>query len=334
MTQNHQRITIIGTGCIGASIGMALRQSADAEHLEIVGHDREMRLARQAQKLAAFDRIEFNLHRALDGAPLVILAVPLAALREVLGDLGRLLDAHAGTVVTDTAPQNAPAIAWADELLPPGNYFVSGDPFLAPGVGGWEPLAGRDAARADLFARATYAITPRAADHPSAVQSVINLALTLGAEPLLMQPAEHDAARIIADTVPSLVAAALFHATATAPGWVEVRKAAGRPFATATAGVVHDAPSQRMQALLGRATTLRGLDAVIAQLNILRQTLHDGNAESLENTFATVAQARAYWMTESQNRTWDIERGSIAQESLFQRSLQILVGEAVMGKKP
>lgn len=30
MESDHQRITIIGTGCIGASLGLALRQSRDA----------------------------------------------------------------------------------------------------------------------------------------------------------------------------------------------------------------------------------------------------------------------------------------------------------------
>jgi prephenate dehydrogenase len=334
MSPNRQRITIIGTGCIGASIGLALRQSPDAERLEIVGHDRELGLARQAQKLGALDRVEFNLDMALRDARLVILAVPLASLREVLNDVGRLLEADAGVVLTDTTPLCAPAIQWADELLPPGNYFVSADPFLAPGTSGWEPLGSLLDARAALFSRATYAITARADDHPSAVQAVVNLALVLGAEPLFMNPIEHDAARVLSNAVPDIIAAALFQGIASAPGWAEVRKASARTFATATAGTEGDTASRRMLALLGRETVLRGLDAFQTQLDTLRKAVEVGDAEALDTTFANVSQARSLWMTEARERAWDIERGAIAEDSLFDRTLKALLGEGMTRKGP
>ncbi len=330
---DRQRITIIGTGCIGTSIGLALRQSPDAERLEIVGHDRELGRVRQAQKLGAFDRADFNLDLALNGARLMILAVPLADMREALADVGRLLSPGADVVVTDTALLKVPVIAWAEELLPPGNYFVGAAPFLAPGMGGWEPLESLRDARADLFNRAVYAIAARPDDHPSAVRAVANLALVLGAEPLYMDPIEHDAVRVIADAVPDLLATALFQATAGAPGWAEVRKAAGRPFATATAAASGDAASRRMLALLGRDTLLRGLDAVLARLQALRETVAQGDAETLENTLAATAQARAYWMAESRERAWEIERGALQSDNLFQRTLQTLIGEGLTVKQ-
>lgn len=329
---NHQRITIIGTGCVGTSMGLALRQSKDAEHLEIVGHDKELGRARQAQKLGAFDRVEFNLDLALRDARLIIITVPLSAMRDVLADLGRLLSPDAAVVVTDTAPLKAPVITWAEELLPPGNYFVGGDPFLAPGVNGWEPLRGPSDARPDLLRQSVYAITARENDHPSAVQAVTNLALVLGGVPLYMDPEEHDAARSIANAVPDLVATALFQATAESPGWAEVRKAASRSFATATAAAAGDAASRRMLALLGRAPLLRGLDAVIERLQGLRAQVAAGEAEALESNLANVSQAREYWIAESSARVWEIERGAINQDGLFQRTLQALLGEAPLRK--
>ena len=96
MSSTTQRIAIIGTGCIGTSIGLALRQSADADHLEIVGHDRNPGVARQAKKLGAFDRVDFNLDIALNGAKLVILAVP-DSLPEA-GQFVLLLDQHLSTL--------------------------------------------------------------------------------------------------------------------------------------------------------------------------------------------------------------------------------------------
>ncbi len=50
MPSSRQRITAIGTGCSGASTGLAIRRSKDAEHLEVVGHYRDRGIARQAKK--------------------------------------------------------------------------------------------------------------------------------------------------------------------------------------------------------------------------------------------------------------------------------------------
>ena len=89
MPSSRQRIVVIGTGCFGASIGVAIRCSKDAVHLEGVGHDREHGIARQATKFGAFDDVHFKLALALRGAQSVALAVPLAALRQAGEDVGR-----------------------------------------------------------------------------------------------------------------------------------------------------------------------------------------------------------------------------------------------------
>jgi prephenate dehydrogenase len=330
---DRQRITVIGTGCIGSSIGLALRQSRDASHLEIVGHDKNPSYARRALRREAFDRVALNLGMALKETHLVILAVPLASLREVLADVGRLLSemGHTGAVITDTAPLKAPVLQWADELLPPEVYYVGGDPFLAPGMAGWEPLRSLVDARADLFVDAVYAITARAEDHPSAVRTLTNLALTLGATPLYMDPTEHDAVRTLTSAVPNLVSTALFRAIADAPGWQEARKAAGRDFATSTAAASGDVASRRMMALLNRATLLRGLDAAAAHIQHLRQLVEDNDAEALDAHLAATTGDRIRWIAESTTRSWQDAAQKIEKASLFERTLQALVGEGFTG---
>jgi prephenate dehydrogenase len=332
-----QKITIVGTGCIGASMGLALRASKDAGHLRIVGHDRDHGVARRALKLGAFDDVSFNLDVALRDAKLVVVAVPLSALRETLDDISRLIASapvdlsQGGVVITDTAPLKRPALEWA-KSMPEGVHYVGGDPFLAPGAGGWEPLRGLASASADLFREAVYAVTPRASDHPSAVRTVHNLALVLGATPLLMDPEEHDGVTLLARTVPGLVAGAIFEATAQQPGWEEVRKAAGRELATATAGAVADVASQRMATLLGRETVLRGLDAVLSQLTALRELVADGEAELLEEALASAIEGRARWMLQSHARSWQMGQETPEEAGIFRNTLQMLLGEGLAGK--
>ena len=120
MTDQRQRITIIGAGCIGASMGLALRQSEDADLFEVIGHDREYGIAQAGERRGAFHSAKLNLDMALRDAKLIILAVPLAEMESTLADVGRLLPADTGAIVTDTAPLKAPVLAWAQELLPAG----------------------------------------------------------------------------------------------------------------------------------------------------------------------------------------------------------------------
>jgi prephenate dehydrogenase len=333
MESTRQRITIIGTGCIGTSIGLALRQSKDADHLEIVGHDREHGRARFGQKMGAFDRAVFNLDLALDTARLVILAVPLAELRQILADVGRLLEPGAGVVVTDTAPMAVSALNWADELLPSGNHFIPADPLLAPNTAGWEPLRGQEDARVDLFHKAVYAIVVQGSEHPSAVRAVNNLALVLGSFPYFIDPVEHDAVRMLTDAVPDLVATALFTSISEAPGWGEVRQAAGRSFATATAATAGDTASRRMLMQLGRTTLLRGVEAVMDQLTRLHSYLSQGDIDELERVLAISSQSRDAWMVEALSRDWQSKPDSIEHDNLFGRTMRTLFGEGIAGKR-
>src|SRR3990172_7615468 len=120
-----KRITIIGTGLIGGSIGLALK-AAKLEGVEIVGHDRERDSAAKAAKMGAVDRAEHNLPRSVEGAGMVIIATPVLAVRETMELIGQ--DLGEGAIVTDTASTKAHVMRWAAELLPAGVSFIGGHP--------------------------------------------------------------------------------------------------------------------------------------------------------------------------------------------------------------
>ena len=323
----RQRITILGTGCVGASLGMALRNSPNADRFEVVGHDREPLRARRAQAMGAFDRVALTLGGALEGTRFVILAVPLEGLRETMADVGAILAGEEGVVLTDTAPLKAPVLPWAEALLPQGCHFVGGDPFLAPQEGSWQLAHGLEAARDDLFREAVYALTPAPQSHPGAVRAVVEMAQLIGAQPLLMEAQEHDLARLLSDALPAFSAAALVAATATRPDWEEARKAAGYGYATATAALaLHDAPSLRMLAMLEREALLPRLDHLLQELGELRDLLAAGEAEALERAFAEAGRLRADWMARARARRWEAEIQTAAVPDLFHRSMQALVG--------
>ena len=142
------KIAIIGLGRIGGSVGLALKKAKiDAE---IVGHDKDSETAHKAQKRGAVDKTEWNLHGACDHAGLIVLALPLAAVKSTLEALKESLGP--GVIVTDTATTKVPVLEWA-RALPQGVEFVGGNPALNPRRSdttrrdrrrGRRPLSGRD----------------------------------------------------------------------------------------------------------------------------------------------------------------------------------------------
>src|SRR5207244_6960905 len=124
-SNGKKRITIVGTGLIGGSLGMALKATR-LPGLEIVGHERHQGNASQDEKSGAIDRAEHNLQRAVTGAGMVIIAVPILSVREVMQQIAPEL--AEGTVVTDTTSTKAHVMHWAKEALPEYINFVGGHP--------------------------------------------------------------------------------------------------------------------------------------------------------------------------------------------------------------
>ena len=324
---SKKRITIIGTGCLGASLGLTL-QEVIGDEVELVGHDKDPETSQQAKQLGAVDRVSFNLDRALQGAQIVIIAVPLAEMRGLLADMGRLLPADAELIITDTAPLKVPVLEWADELLPAGAHFIGGDPFPAPGQGGveWARQHGVEHARADLLEDAVYTITARPADDDDAVKAVDNLARHAGAQVLYTTPLEHDVARLFTTALPELAATALLQATTSNPGWKDIRQAAGAEYAAATAPAAVDAASASLMALLGGETMLRGLDGLIEQLTALRALLAAQDEAEVNATLQAAAASREQWLSASRERDWLPQPAMPQMPGAFQQLGQLFFG--------
>ena len=151
-----KRITIIGTGLIGGSIGLALKASG-LKDLEVIGNDIERGTATKAQKMGAIDRAEHDLSIAVAGARMVILAVPVLALKDVMQQIAPGL--AEGAVVTDTASTKAHVMQWAKETLPDSVSFVGGHPMAG------KETSGIDHAEAAFFRGKRVLHLPRRGRH-------------------------------------------------------------------------------------------------------------------------------------------------------------------------
>lgn len=286
----RSRITIIGLGLIGGSIGMALKKAK--VDVEIVGHDKDSSVAGRAQKRGAVDRTDWNLHGACDGAGLVILALPLAAIHETLTALHESL--QPGTIVTDTATTKVSVMEWS-KGLPQGIQFIGGDPAISPRRA--TGAHGIDAADADLFQGATYALTASTTASPQAIETVTNFAALLGAKPLFIDAAEHDGLTAGVQHLPAVLATALAAATIQSQGWRELGRLAGADYASATAPAPQDAKTAREQFLAHREDLVHWIDRIQDQLRELRRMVERGDAATIETLITSLAEERERWLS-------------------------------------
>ena len=290
------QVALLGLGRIGGSIGMALGAQSG---LQIAGFDRDADAARVARSRGAVHRAEWNLINVVEGADLVLIALPLAEQRDLLAAFAPSL--RDGCVVASVAPLLGPPIAWANELIPAGRFFVAAHPILNPAqlhTGD----TGINAARTDLFVRGLWAIAPAPTCTPEALKLVGHLAMLLGASPYFVDPAEHDGLMGGVDALPALLALALMQAAAASPGWNEMRKLADRGFATATSPL---ADAERAPLTLNRDSALRYLDAAIAALQSLREKIAAGHGTALDELLAEATGLRAQWLADRQRGDWD-----------------------------
>lgn len=277
------RVTIIGTGFIGTSIGLALKASKPP--YEIVGHDREPGRAGAARQAGALDRSDWNIPSALEGAGIVILATPLGSIEKLLMQIAEVLPP--GCVVVDTAPLKASVLAWATTHLSGRADFVGGHPIVD----------GRSttAPSATLFVGRTFCIVPAPDASNAAVEQVTRLVQTIGAIPLFIDPVEHDSHMAIAAQVPAVLASVLMRAAAANPSWRDGQRLASAAFGDATALALTSATEQQAALASNRLEVARWIDALRDDLADLSAILRDGSDDDLLRLLESAQSAREGW---------------------------------------
>lgn len=321
------QITIIGLGQVGASIGLALKEREAS--VQIVGHDKDTRSAKAAQEAGAVDTFKYNLPDSVRDARIVILALPLAEVRETLKLIGP--DLQDGTLVIDTAPAKATVESWAKEFLPQGRFYVGLFPAIHPDL-----LHGIDygvkAARANLFQKGVMVLTAPYGTPENVFKLTTELITLLGSLPLLMDTAEADGLLGKVQILPQLAAAALLDATLEQPGWQEAKKLAGKPYASVTSGLAYhdDASSLSEAALENRENMVRLLNSYISSLLQIRDEIESNDRDALGSHLDNAWSGRMRWFEERVGAEWlNKEAQKIDAPSFGDRVNQMLFGSSI-----
>jgi prephenate dehydrogenase len=175
------RLAVVGTGLIGASIGLAARKAGVGE---VRGWDVDGEALAVAGERGAVEPAD-SLAEAVGGAELAVVAAPVASLP---GEVENVLTASGnGTTVTDVGSTKGPVARAVDDPR-----FIGGHPVCGSEARGPAHASG------ELFDGATWFLTPVAATEPDRYRTLHGFVSSLGAVPIAVDPDAHD--RLVALT--------------------------------------------------------------------------------------------------------------------------------------
>jgi prephenate dehydrogenase len=275
-----RRLSILGVGLLGGSIGLAWKSISNSCRIVGYGHRREN--LEKALEVGAVDEITQDPAEASAGADLVILCTPVGTFNDILGRIAPGLSP--GSIVTDVGSTKRSVVVAAAKFLPPTAHFVGSHPMAG------SEKRGVEFARADLLKGAQCLVTPTPATDSSAIEAIQTFWQKLGMQVTQLSPQDHD--RLVADIshLPHAVAAAL-----VAMQTDSSLKLAGRGFLDATRIAGGDGGLWRDILLDNHDNIRSGIERLQGTLTTLLRRLDEKDANGLREWLDAAAVRRENW---------------------------------------
>lgn len=195
MTAPYARVALIGLGLIAGSMAHAMRAGGLAG--EIVGHAKSAETRATARELFC-DRVCDSAAEAVQGADLVVLAVPVGAMAAIAAEIAPHL--KPGATVTDVGSVKGAVVEAVSPHIPPGVHFIPGHPLAGTEYSG--PRSGF----ATLFQNRWWLLTPLPGSDPAEIARLRGFLQSLGANVDEMDVAHHDLVLAVVSHVPHAIA--------------------------------------------------------------------------------------------------------------------------------
>lgn len=191
----YSEITIIGLGLIGSSLARVIKSKSLCDRLVLFDASAEVR--KTAATLALGDVVADDITDAVQGADLVVMAIPVGAMASVANDIAPHLK-H-GAVITDTGSTKGSVIRDVSPYLPDHAIFIPSHP-----IAGTE-YSGPEAGFATLFKDRYWIVIPNGADEAT-TETLKELLASTGAIVETMDCDYHDKVLAITSHLPHLIA--------------------------------------------------------------------------------------------------------------------------------
>ena len=276
------KITLIGVGLLGGSVGLAVKKRGLAGC--VTGFVRRVESIDECLSIGAVDEATQDLTEAVTEASLVVMCTPVGGKKDMATQIKPLLSTEA--VVTDVGSVKASVIQEVEPIL---SRFVGSHPLCG------SEKTGVANASANLFEGATCAVTPTEQSDPEAVVKVNEFWSALGGKLVNLTVEAHD--EIVARTshLPHVVASALVNAVLCKPCAGE-SDFFGTGFADTTRLASGSPTMWRDIALTNAESIQKAIDDLQVELSELKAALALKDADALENFFKESKASRDHWL--------------------------------------
>jgi prephenate dehydrogenase len=277
------KLVIFGVGLIGGSLALALR---DAHFCNtVVGCSRNAVHLQKAVDLGVIDSFSLDPAEAVRDADMVLLAVPMGAMRHLLQQIKPALPAEA--ILTDAGSTKGSIVAEVAQVF--GAEFSR----FVPG----HPIAGREksgveAAIADLYVNRRVILTPLPHTDADAIAKVEAMWRVTGAVLESMPVELHDQVLAATSHLPHLLAFALVDTLLGMPMREDILRYAAGGFRDFTRIASSDPVMWRDICLTNSAAILAVVNAFQQNLGEFAALIEAQAGESLHQRMAAVKQAR------------------------------------------
>jgi prephenate dehydrogenase len=281
-----RRLAILGVGLMGGSLALALKRTGLVE--TVVGAGRGRDNLERALASGVIDAIADSPVQAVEGADLIVLAMPVGGMPGAMAQIAPHVDDRA--VLTDVGSTKQDVVAAARTLLPRHlDRFVPGHP-----IAGAE-TSGVEAAHADLYRGKDVILTPLPENDAQAISRVQAMWQGCGAHVERMSAEAHDRVFAAVSHLPHLAAFALMDELAGREDSEQYFRHAGSGFRDFTRIAGSHPEMWRDVALANREALVAELDAYIDQLGRLRDLIATADRDALMEVLSRASHARRQW---------------------------------------
>lgn len=272
-----RHVAFIGIGLIGSSLARAMKAYGLAERITCC--DRSEDACRVAVDLGVADQASTDLAGMLDGAELVVIAIPVGGYAALADHLGPLL--RPGMILTDVGSVKQTALRDLAPAVPDGVHFIPGHPIAGTEHSG--PAAGF----AELFQGRWCILTPPPGADDAALAKLISLWEGCGSKVEVMEPAHHDQVLAITSHLPHLIAYTIVGTASDLEEHTksEVIKFSASGFRDFTRIAASDPVMWRDVFLNNKEAVLDILQRFTEDLTALQRAIRWGEGEKLQDHF-------------------------------------------------
>ena len=287
MTVLINNVCVIGTGLIGGSFCLALKQAGACKN--ITGAGRSEQTLQKAQQLKIIDVYEMDITKAVKQADVIFVSVPLGATQTVFekieAGLKRAKNQHA--VITDAGSSKAKVQQIANSVFAENaRRFVAGHP-----IAGTEN-SGPGAAFAEVYNNRRVILTPTEYTDDDAIKLVTTLWQRTGASVETMDAEHHDKVLAATSHLPHVLAFGLVHCLENMDDIEDIFRFAAGGFRDVTRIASSDPTMWRDICLNNREPILEMMQRYREELDMLYSALESADGEKLIEVFQHAKKTR------------------------------------------